>query len=913
VSVFHQLDWLDRFFNFIRKKRTDDKKQLPEFSIFPQMNWLGTTLWSVFSVALQAEITSLLSHSTLNHSESAFSVQALALCQFLFGFSLALSIAAGAAVRAWTAFKGMDSPWLKCNQINVLADMKSSFQIACLKAMSVIMHVNALGIAPLWLVASVKVVEFTALQAFLGTRNGVKMRSLAIGVSFCIIGIGVAILNGVFLFEEARGLPTLAIVWLTSALSVFTSLKIRNYTERAKDHDVFDTEEHLPLLEWINFNIAGFILSLSFTTLVSPLVVVPSVDLSWAIVRISLLFTLTHAVGMLKPTSEHFGQQPPPMSWAVSNVVHFCSLLFLGAWFGNPAVRSLVAFPLFGICSFCFSFACSQYSGLIVGWSVFLCLAAIAPHATAVAFGTAPFGSIREQLSYSILSQDSDQSAKLDNSNYIEFPKFQADENYIRWTTCLDSMKGQILRTVTSAIDPRPGQHIVFVGAASHPNIGDTTIALGTELYFRESRTNVSHRFPDAASVENISKVIDDSAIVVCHGGGNFGDLWYRHHEVRMALMARFPNNRFVMLPQSIYFQDPKNIQITQLAFSKHPDTRILLRDQPSFEFCKKYLTKNVCLLCKDMAFFVGPLQVSMTPIAHLMFVHRTDKENKWKNFFIPKSLTTDQNERLFMVENDWLQFSTPSDLTPAGENPNKLHLVDLFVRRLEAGVRLLGQGKIVMSDRLHANIIAFLAGIPNIVLDSMYNKTRNVFGTFLDECDLRDRMTYFATSAEQALTVFPEFLVSTRRLHLRPFVLTATDSSTGKTFVMAQRGNSKSSVADVFAMELNSTISSIDDATWTYMSDGTVMSTKSMLALTSPLPNCRWTALHSTLRLETLSVQQQFYITPTGELMSSMCNMRVFAELAEGSLFRMDRFGRVLFGRLLDVDIVWRVKYIRE
>lgn len=42
---------------------------------------------------------------------------------------------------------------------------------------------------------------------------------------------------------------------------------------------------------------------------------------------------------------------------------------------------------------------------------------------------------------------------------------------------------------------------------------------------------------------------------------------------------------------------------------------------------------------------------------------------------------------------------------------------------RIERGVQLLSQGRIVVTDRLHAHIISLVLGIPHVVVDNSYGK----------------------------------------------------------------------------------------------------------------------------------------------------------------------------------------------
>ena len=96
---------------------------------------------------------------------------------------------------------------------------------------------------------------------------------------------------------------------------------------------------------------------------------------------------------------------------------------------------------------------------------------------------------------------------------------------------------------------------VLFVGYPLHHNVGDSLITLGTELFFKENGYKVIHR----AGINNFPagfRVLDDYTIVL-QGGGNFGDLYYKHDQLpREKIVQAFPNNKIVLLPQSIDYHN---------------------------------------------------------------------------------------------------------------------------------------------------------------------------------------------------------------------------------------------------------------------------------------------------------------------------------------------------------------------
>ena len=71
-----------------------------------------------------------------------------------------------------------------------------------------------------------------------------------------------------------------------------------------------------------------------------------------------------------------------------------------------------------------------------------------------------------------------------------------------------------------------------------------------------------------------------------------------------------------------------------------------------------------------------------------------------------------------------------------------------LAAQRVERGCRILARGRVVVADRLHGHILSLLMGLPNVVLDNSYGKTRAVYETWTARCELAT----WADSPDEAL-----------------------------------------------------------------------------------------------------------------------------------------------------------------
>jgi exopolysaccharide biosynthesis predicted pyruvyltransferase EpsI len=268
-----------------------------------------------------------------------------------------------------------------------------------------------------------------------------------------------------------------------------------------------------------------------------------------------------------------------------------------------------------------------------------------------------------------------------------------------------------------------------LVDFPDHRNIGDSAIWLGAANYFLKRRgVRPSYVYTTVGFWEETLRAAVPDGPIFLHGGGNFGDLWPRHHRFRLSLLERFPDREIIQLPQAIHFQDPSNIAPTARAIARHGRLVLLVRDHASFEFATTNFECEV-KLCPDMAFFLGPTERGATPDVDALYLMHTDKERSvtaapdrpgysfrmadWPQ----ESRRSMRPHRLLGMARGLLVSRRPS-LTRA-----RAGQFDTLARlRTRRGRRLLSSGRVVITDRLHAHILSLL-GIPHAVLDNSYGK----------------------------------------------------------------------------------------------------------------------------------------------------------------------------------------------
>ncbi|MEH7076805.1 polysaccharide pyruvyl transferase family protein, partial [Neobacillus drentensis] len=188
-------------------------------------------------------------------------------------------------------------------------------------------------------------------------------------------------------------------------------------------------------------------------------------------------------------------------------------------------------------------------------------------------------------------------------------------------------LKNQLKRI--NDVIPR-GAKVCYFDYPVHNNVGDMLIWKGTEQFFKECKIRVVKRFSHHLIDYLLNKQdkfieIQKENIIVCHGGGNFGDLYSVHQKTRKLLVEKFINNRIVFLPQSIHYENKQKMQEDFTVFRKHKDLHLYVRDKKSFLIASKYL-ENV-YLCQDMAHALYPINKKKTNKSNCLYFLRKDKE----------------------------------------------------------------------------------------------------------------------------------------------------------------------------------------------------------------------------------------------------------------------------------------------
>lgn len=273
----------------------------------------------------------------------------------------------------------------------------------------------------------------------------------------------------------------------------------------------------------------------------------------------------------------------------------------------------------------------------------------------------------------------------------------------------------------------------IFIDLPYYANIGDTLIWKGTE----ELLKNVSHKCLLRSSYQTFQyPKLSDDIVILMMGGGNWGDLYEPHNVLRRNVVERYPNNRIVILPQTIYYEGARNARNDAKVFRKHKKLTICARDKYSYRFLRAFGFCNDIRLVPDMAFCINIeelKQYSKPSIGKVLLFKRVDKEKTDTHKVNHISMEYDISDWPLYGEED----STLSYLSGLIKQKKWKEADDYAVNvympnRLRVGVELISQYERVISNRLHGAILSILLGKEVFILDNSYGKNSQYYNTWL-------------------------------------------------------------------------------------------------------------------------------------------------------------------------------------
>ncbi|MDR5701479.1 polysaccharide pyruvyl transferase family protein [Agromyces aerolatus] len=310
----------------------------------------------------------------------------------------------------------------------------------------------------------------------------------------------------------------------------------------------------------------------------------------------------------------------------------------------------------------------------------------------------------------------------------------------------LESLRAATRAALREAIGP--AHEVVLLDLPTHMNVGDTMILRGELEHLRRLGIRPSYLADRWRYRPEDMRALARDAPILLHGGGNFGDVWPEFQAFREEIVDRHQSTRIIQLSQSVYFSSASAAQRADRILGSHPNFLLMVRDWDSFERAKRLLPSVRAQFVPDMAF---GLQLEVTgpdrngPITLLA---REDHESTGSLKKAALEALPEQPRTIDWGLNgvprlEWSLRKIPAAVSKRVASARGRQLMypivasqyaSMFDLNMKSGVDIVRSARLLLTDRLHAHVLACLLGVPHIVTDNSNGKVGAIYRAYTSE-----------------------------------------------------------------------------------------------------------------------------------------------------------------------------------
>lgn len=255
--------------------------------------------------------------------------------------------------------------------------------------------------------------------------------------------------------------------------------------------------------------------------------------------------------------------------------------------------------------------------------------------------------------------------------------------------------------------------------AADYGNLGDVAITYAQEELLKEKYQDseivdvpISKTLP---LLRPIKKMVTADDVITITGGGNMGEMYGDIELLRLMVIHTFPKNKIVVFPQTIDYsgEDTYLLRLAQRTYNNHHNLTLLAREEVSYNRMRELFPKA---------------NVKLTPDVVMTLDERRDIERKGVVFCLRNDKEKSaQSQKAEELRKEATKMGIP--IMEYDTHIDKEHM-PLGVRKgeLDKIWNIFSSSQLVVTDRLHGMIFAYITGTPAIVFPNSNFKVEKCY-----------------------------------------------------------------------------------------------------------------------------------------------------------------------------------------
>lgn len=305
---------------------------------------------------------------------------------------------------------------------------------------------------------------------------------------------------------------------------------------------------------------------------------------------------------------------------------------------------------------------------------------------------------------------------------------------------------------------------IYYFGIPEHSNLGDLAQCYCIRRYFAKffqdydveeilTRNYMDNSF---GLRDYLKSSINEDDLIFFQSGYCTQDIGGREDFMHQMVIQDYPNNKLVMFPQTIHFQNEDRKRLASKVYNQHRKLLFLVRDQVSYKIALQ-MFPDVCVKCYPdiVTTLIGRYDYSFERKGILLCI-RNDSEKFYSDSDIKKLEKYFENIELCK------RLDTILKIEPDKIYANLKSYIENYFEEF-------AKYKLVITDRYHGTIFSLIANTPVIVIQTKDHKVKSGVDWFKG---IYDGQVMFADDLEVAKEMAIEIVKRRENVRNGPYFM---------------------------------------------------------------------------------------------------------------------------------------------